>query len=141
MYIVHFTGYTGPQCFNTCAKCVPVPPRVFDWMDKGKHLSRQQVPLRLRYAMTIHKSQGQTLTQAVVDLGKSEKVAGCTFVATSRVRSINDIVFEAMTFDRLKAIGRNKNLQRRLEEEKRLKVLAQSNLCERLTMTRKLGHV
>jgi ATP-dependent exoDNAse (exonuclease V) alpha subunit len=34
--------------------------------------------------MTIHMSQGQTLTKAVVDLGKGEKVAGCTFVATSR---------------------------------------------------------
>jgi ATP-dependent exoDNAse (exonuclease V) alpha subunit len=43
--------------------------------------------------MTIHKSQGQTLTKAVVDLGKGEKFAGCTFVATSRVRSIHDIVF------------------------------------------------
>ena len=62
--------------------------------------------------MTIHKSQGQMLTQAVVDLGKSEKVAGCTFVATSRVRSITDIVFEPMTFDRSKAIGKNKNLKK-----------------------------
>ena len=62
--------------------------------------------------MTIHKSQGQMLTQAVVDLGKSEKVAGCTFVATSRVRSITDIVFEPMTFDRPKAIGKNKNLKK-----------------------------
>ncbi len=85
-----------------------MPPRVFEWMEDGKHLSRHQVPLRLRYAMTIHKSQGQTLSKAVVDLGKGKRVAGCTFVATSRVRLIHDIVFEPMTFDRLKAIGRSK---------------------------------
>ena len=78
--------------------------------------------------MTIHKSQGQTLTKAVVDLGKGEKVAGCTFVATSRVRSIHDIVFEPMTFDRLKAIGRSKNMQKRLEAEQRLKVLAEKTV-------------
>ena len=84
-------------------------------MADGKFLSRQQLPLQLRYAMTIHKSQGQTLTEAVVDLGKAEKVAGCTFVATSRVRSINNIVFEPITFDRLKAIGRNKNMKKRQE--------------------------
>ena len=67
------------------------------------------MPLRLRYVMTIHKSQGQTLTKAIVDLGKGEKVAGCTFVAAS-VRPIHDIVFQPLTFDRLKAIGRSKNM-------------------------------
>ena len=70
------------------------------------------IPLRLRYAMTIHMSQGQILPNVVVDLCKDEKVAGCIFVATSSVRSINDIVFEPMTFDRLRAIGRNKNTQK-----------------------------
>ncbi len=109
--LVHFHRYSGPAFLDACPKCIPVPPRVFEWMADGKHLSRQQVPLRLRYAMTIHKSQGQTLTKAVVDLGKGERVAGCTFVATSRVRSIHDIVFEPMTFDRLKAIGRSKGMQ------------------------------
>ena len=59
-----------------------------------------------------------------MDLEKGEKVAGCTFVATSRVRSIDDIVFEPMTFDRLKAIGRNRNMIKRLEEEQRLESLA-----------------
>ena len=84
--------------------------------------------------MTIHKSQSSSClslkreTQAVVDLGKSEKVARCTFVATSRVRSITDIVFEPMTFDRLKAIGKNKNLKKRLEAEKCLKVLADQTM-------------
>ena len=78
--------------------------------------------------MTIHKSQGQTSPNVVVDLGKGEKVAGCTFVATSRVRSLNDIVFEPMTFDRLRAIGRNKNMQNRIEEEQRLVLLSEQTL-------------
>ena len=91
--LVHFPSYSGPAFLGACPKCIPVPPKMFEWMADGRHLSRQQVPLRLRYAMTIHKSQGQTLTKAVVDLGKGERVAGCTFVATSRVRSIHDIVY------------------------------------------------
>ncbi|XP_028418786.1 uncharacterized protein LOC114544315 isoform X2 [Dendronephthya gigantea] len=123
--LVHFPAYSGPAFLQECSKCIPVPPRLFEWMADGKYLSRQQLPLRLRYAMTIHKSQGQTLTKAVVDLGKGERVAGCTFVAASRVRSINDIVFEPMTFDRLKVIGRNKNLKKRQEAERRLRVLAE----------------
>ena len=78
--------------------------------------------------MTIHKSQGQTLPKVVVHLDGGEKVAGCTFVATSRVRSINDIVFEPMTFDRLRAIGRNKKMQNRIEEERRLVLLSEQTL-------------
>jgi ATP-dependent exoDNAse (exonuclease V) alpha subunit len=102
--LVHFHSYSGPEFLDSCSKCMPVPPKVFEWMADGKYLSRQQVPLQLRYAMAIHKSQGQTLTKAVVDLGEGEKIAGCTFVAASWVRSIHDIVFEPMTFDRLKSI-------------------------------------
>ena len=55
-------------------------------------------------------------------------MAGCTFVATSRVRSINDIVFEPMTFDRLRAIRRNKNMEKRIEEEQRLVLLSDQTL-------------
>ena len=97
-------------------------------MVDGKYLSRQQIPLRLKYAMTIHKSQGQTLPKVIVDLGKGEKVAGCIFVATSRVRSIGDIVFEPMTFDRLRAIGRDKNMEKRIEEEQGLVLLSDQTL-------------
>ena len=110
--LAHFPSYSGPSFLTACSKCIPVPPKLFEWVADRKHLSREQVPLRLRYVMTIHKSQGQMLTQAVVDLGKSEKVAGCTFVATARVRLITDIVFEPITFDHLKAIGKNKNLKK-----------------------------
>jgi ATP-dependent exoDNAse (exonuclease V) alpha subunit len=127
--LVHFHSYSGPAFLDAWSKCIPVPPKVFEWMTDGMYLSRQQVPLRLRYTMTIHKSQGQTLTKAVVDLGKGEKVAGCTFVATSRVRSTHDIAFEPMTFDRLKPIGRSKTMQKRLKAEERLiKVLAEKTV-------------
>ena len=126
--LVHFPAYSGPAFLQECTKCIPVPPRVFEWSADGKFLSKQQLPLWLRYAMTIHKSQGQTLTKAVVDLGKAERVAGCTFVATSRVRSIKDIVFEPMTFDRLTTIGRNKNMKKHQEAEQRLQVLAEKTV-------------
>ena len=80
--------------------------------------------------MTIHKSQGQTLTEAVVDLGKSEKVAGCTFVATLRVRSITGVVFEPMTFDRLKAIGGKKNFEKKTQGGKVFKGASRPNYAE-----------
>ena len=51
--------------------------------------------MRLRYAMTIHKSsQGQILPQVVVDLGTAEKAAGISFVAIYRVCSLQNLVLQ-----------------------------------------------
>ena len=33
--------------------------------------SRDQIPVRLAYACTIHKAQGQTILKCVIDLGEN----------------------------------------------------------------------
>ena len=76
----------------TNPKTVPIPPHLFEWEIDGQRLSRQQLPLQLRYAITIHKSQDQTLPQVVVDLGTAEKAAEISLVAIFRVRSLQNLV-------------------------------------------------
>ena len=49
--------------------------------------SISQYPLALAYGWTIHKSQGQTLEKAVVDLGRGAFAHGQTYVALSRLTS------------------------------------------------------
>jgi ATP-dependent exoDNAse (exonuclease V) alpha subunit len=51
----------------------------------------QQIPLRPAWSVTIHKSQGQTYDEVVIDLGRGAFSPGQTYVALSRVRSLEGL--------------------------------------------------
>jgi ATP-dependent exoDNAse (exonuclease V) alpha subunit len=53
-----------------------------------------QFPIRPAWAMTIHKSQGRTFDQVIIDLGSGAFAHGQTYVALSRCTSLAGIVLK-----------------------------------------------
>jgi ATP-dependent DNA helicase PIF1 len=61
-----------------------------------------QVPLILAWALTIHKSQGATLDTAEIDVGSGIFECGQTYVALSRVKSLNGLYLTSFDANRIK---------------------------------------
>jgi ATP-dependent DNA helicase PIF1 len=89
---------------------------------------RQQLPLRIAWAFTIHKSQGLTLPACWVDIGKKELTLGITYVAISRVQKLSSLVMEPITYDRLTKIKENYGFIYRQTEERRSQSIAEQCL-------------
>ena len=95
-------------------------PFTATWNDP-KHRCRKQIPLDLAWSITIHKSQGLTLDRAVIDIGKSENpLGGITFVAISRLRSLDGLYIQPMPWERLLQINKKVTIKQRIQEELRL---------------------
>lgn len=70
---------------------VTAEPMEWQVEEQGKvKASVSQVPLRLAYAMTVHKSQGMSMDEAVIDLSRAFEY-GQGYVALSRVRRLSGL--------------------------------------------------
>ena len=119
--MVRFDCYSGPTLSDGS---VPICSLRRTWFASYYQCSRLQVPLKLAWAVTIHKSQGMTLDKAVIDMGRKEFSSGLTFVACSRVRHMCDLLFvPPFRFQRVANLSKSNRLKDRLQEDVRLSCL------------------
>jgi ATP-dependent DNA helicase PIF1 len=78
-----------------------IQPRVYQHGDYPK-FGLVQIPLRLAWAFTIHKSQGVTLDIAEIDIGTSIFEFGQTYVALSRIRSLKGLFLSSFNPNKIK---------------------------------------
>ena len=70
--------------------------------DKIPGIGVSQIPLILAWALTIHKSQGATLDVAEIDVGSGIFECGQTYVALSRVKSLDGLYLTSFDAKRIR---------------------------------------
>ena len=80
---------------------MPISPKVYQHGDYPR-LGIEQVPLRLAWAFTIHKSQGVTLDLAQMDLGSNIFEYGQSYVGLSRIRTLDGLYLSGFNPQKIK---------------------------------------
>ncbi len=90
--VIDFEKDTGYPVIETKqGRRVVAEPAAWEMRDGEKKVAGlAQIPLRLAWAITVHKSQGMTLDAAHIDLSKAF-TPGMGYVALSRVRSLDTL--------------------------------------------------
>jgi len=66
-------------------------------------IKRQQLPLKLAYAITIHKAQGATLDCALIDVGGRTFEYGQAYTALSRLKDMESLFIHDISLDAFRA--------------------------------------
>ncbi|PIR12949.1 helicase [Candidatus Falkowbacteria bacterium CG11_big_fil_rev_8_21_14_0_20_39_10] len=93
--------------------------------------SISQVPLRLAWAITVHKSQGMSLDCAEIDLSKAFE-RGMGYVALSRVRSLDGIKLIGINELALKVSGKAIKLDKELNAKSKKDLKGHQQLGKRI---------
>ena len=94
--VVDFDSADYPVVELVNGRTVTLKPESWELMDGDKRRAQiMQLPLRLAWAITVHKSQGMTLDAARIDLSRAF-VEGMGYVALSRVRSLKHLILDGL---------------------------------------------
>ncbi len=88
--------------FNNIEKPITIGSYVWN-SETNKNVSVSQIPLIYAWAITIHKAQGVTLDAAIMDIGKNIFEYGQTYVALSRVKTLEGLYLTSFDYSKIVA--------------------------------------
>ena len=126
---VMFDEYDGPSMDIDGQPGAPMFLSKREFIHNGASCSRIQFPLTPAYAITIHKSQGLTLPQVVLNLSEADFTPGLTYVAISRVKTLEGLMFEdTIDYSHFrKSVGADTIIMRQQDIERRRELHVQPN--------------
>ncbi len=90
---------------------------VFGQMKRVPIASRKQIPLKLAWSITVHKSQGATLDRAEVDASEAF-ACGQIYVALSRVRNLSSLKLKRFSPTKITVSKKCIDFYRKADEDK-----------------------
>lgn len=99
------TGYPVVKFRNGITKLIK--PHSWD-SELYPNVSVLQIPLILAWAITIHKAQGASIELAEIDVGNSVFACGQTYVALSRVVSLDGLYLTSFNYKKIKVSSKVK---------------------------------
>jgi hypothetical protein len=94
-----------------------ITPHVWQ-SEKIQTIGIKQLPLIYAWAITIHKSQGMTLDTAYIDIGNFIFECGQTYVALSRVKTLDGLYLKNLDISRVTVNMKVKNFYNNLDNQK-----------------------
>ena len=107
------------SCLANVPDCVALSSRTHSWGDVVP-CSRQQNPLTLGWAVTIHEAEGKTLKKVFIDTQRKTFEPGMLYVAVTRVCRIIDLIVVPFPKEFVNALNTKPVFKQRMFKFRRL---------------------